>query len=253
MGYTGPFAELGCCPYCAEMRYEPETSGGDRKNISKKQFHIFPIGPQLQALWRTPEGADNMGYRGRCTSSVLDELRENNGQRKSPYTDFFDGLDYLTEVQDGRISTDDMVLVLLIDGAQLYRNKVSECWIYIWIIFDLPPWLHYKKKHIVPGGTFPGLQKLKNGDSCLYPGLHHVASIQKEGLLIWDARRKAIFKSDVLLAVTTADGPGMASLNGCVGHHEKYGCRLYCPLPGRHKPGGSHYYPACLNFEASWF
>ena len=98
MGYTGPFVELDCCPYCAEKRYEPEIPGGRGRNIPRKQFHTFPIGPQFQALWHTPEGADNMEYRGRCTSSVLEELHKNNGQRTSPYTDFFDGLDYLTAV-----------------------------------------------------------------------------------------------------------------------------------------------------------
>ncbi len=38
----------------------------------------------------------------------------------------------------------------------------------------------------------------------------------------------------------------MAYLNGLVGHHGKYGCRLYCPVPGRHRPNGTHYYPALL-------
>ncbi|KAG1759570.1 hypothetical protein EV702DRAFT_940620, partial [Suillus placidus] len=42
----------------------------------------------------------------------------------------------------------------------------------------------------------------------------------------------------------TADGPGMAFLTGLVGHHGKMGCRLYCGLPGRHKPGAPTYYPA---------
>ena len=38
----------------------------------------------------------------------------------------------------------------------------------------------------------------------------------------------------------------MAYLNSLVGHHGKFGCRLYCPTPGRHKTNGTHYYPALL-------
>ena len=38
----------------------------------------------------------------------------------------------------------------------------------------------------------------------------------------------------------------MAYLNGLVGHHGKFGCCLYYPVPGRHKPNGSHYYPALM-------
>ncbi|KAK6968953.1 hypothetical protein R3P38DRAFT_2589225, partial [Favolaschia claudopus] len=33
------------------------------------------------------------------------------------------------------------------------------------------------------------------------------------------------------------------SLNGLVGHHGVYGCRLYCSLKGRRKDGKPHYYP----------
>jgi hypothetical protein len=238
LGYTGPFSELDCCSECGESRYDPTGK------VSRKQFHTYPIAPQLQALWRTPEGAYNMGYRARYTEKILSELQQHNGNRISPYGDFFDGVDYLTAVQEGRITSDDMVLMLSIDGAQLYRNKISECWIWIWIIFDNAPNLRYKKKHILPGGIIPGKNKPKNSDSFLYPGLHHIAAIQKEGLLVWDARRDLVFKSHVFLALATADGPGMTYLNGCVGHSGKSGCRLYCPLIGRHKPGGTHYYPA---------
>ncbi|KAI0058691.1 hypothetical protein BV25DRAFT_1188194 [Artomyces pyxidatus] len=38
----------------------------------------------------------------------------------------------------------------------------------------------------------------------------------------------------------------MAYLNGLVGHNGGYGCRLYCPIKGRHKHGQPYYYPAFL-------
>lgn len=204
----------------------------------------FPLAPQLQALWRTVDGANSMKYRQRCTSKIMAELARNNGVRTSPYVDFFDGSDYLTAVQDGRISTDDMILVFSIDGAQLYRNKVSECWIYIWIVLDHAPGVRYKKKYVLPGGIIGGPGKPKNSDSFLFPGFHHVAGLQREGLRVWDASLDRMFISRPFIALGTADGPGMASINGCVGHHGKHACRLYCKLAGRRKPGGTHYYPA---------
>ena len=39
------------------------------------------------------------------------------------------------------INCTDMILMLSIDGAQLYAHKASDCWIYIWIILDHPPHL----------------------------------------------------------------------------------------------------------------
>lgn len=161
-----------------------------------------------------------------------------------PLPIFFDGADYLEAAQDGRIGPDDMVLMLSVDGAQLYQHKASECWIWIWIIFDHAPDVCYKKKHVLIGGFMPGKNKPRNTDSYFFPGLHHVAAIQKEGLPIWNAKLKKVVISHVFLALATADGPGMTCLNGCVGHNGKFGCRLYCPLMGRHKPGGTHYYPA---------
>lgn len=61
------------------------------------------------------------------------------GAAAETYNDIFDGEAYLEAVEDGWISGYDMVLMLSIDGAQLYRDKKSECWIYIWILLELGP------------------------------------------------------------------------------------------------------------------
>ncbi|KAF8987168.1 hypothetical protein BDZ89DRAFT_1173938 [Hymenopellis radicata] len=57
-GFMGPFSHLRICPFCGEDRFT--TPDG---SIPRKQFQTIPIGPQLQALWRSPEGADAMQYR----------------------------------------------------------------------------------------------------------------------------------------------------------------------------------------------
>lgn len=103
-----------------------------------------------------------------------------------------------------------------------------------------------RKKYVLPGGIIPGPNKPKNLDSFLFPGIHHLAALQKDGLRVWDSSRCACFLADVYFALGTADGPGMAYLNGLVGHHGGHGCRLNCGMRGRHKPGGTHYFPAAL-------
>ncbi|PBK71782.1 hypothetical protein ARMSODRAFT_987561 [Armillaria solidipes] len=202
-----------------------------------------------------------MKYRQRCTEIILEELQRTGGEKISIYRDFFNGTDYLQAVLDDKIKIGDAVLILSIDGAQLYQNKISDTWIYIWIILDHEPSVRYKKKNVLPGGIIPGPNKPKNTDSFLFPGLHHLAVIQKEGLLIWDSSKAdspeadlelefspstSLFICNPFLALVTADGPAQAMLSGCVGHHGKYGCRYFCPLKGRHKPGGTHYYAARL-------
>ena len=139
-----------------------------------------------------------------------------------------------------------MCLMFSIDGAQLYTLKVSDCWIYIWIVLERAPDQRYKKKYVLPGGFIPGPNKPKNLDSFIYPGMYHVAAVMMEGLSIWDAVRDYKFISYLFLIFVMADTPGMSQVDGMVGHGGALGCRLYCGLRGRHKPNSSYYYPALL-------
>jgi hypothetical protein len=245
VAYTGPYANLENCPKCGESRFDPVklAASGGKKKAPRQEFHTIPLGPQLQALWRSPESANAMKYRHRQTEAILQQLIANNGVIPI-YEDFYHGQDYINAVTRGDISAFDTVIVLSIDGAQLYSDKASDCWMFIWTIFNLGPDLRYKKKAVLPGGFIPGPNKPKNVDSYIYPSLHHLSALQHEGLPIWDAQRDCVFIDHPFFALGTADGPGMTYLNGLVGHHGAYGCRLYCTTKGRHKPGGGHYFAA---------
>jgi hypothetical protein len=210
----------------------------------RKQFTTLPIAPQIQAFFQSIEGANSMQYRRQYTDILIAELARNNNRTTSMYRDIFDGHNYLQAVMAEEIQENDTVLVLSIDGAQLYRNKQSDCWMCIFLVIDLVPGKRYLKKHILPGGIIPGPSKPKNLDSFLFPGLFHLAAVQNEGLNVWNALTKTYFMSNLYLLLGTADGPAMAYLNGRVGHHGRVHCRFQCPIIGRHKPGGAHYYPA---------
>ena len=245
IGFTGPFAELEDCPYCHEPRYdqrELEASGG-RKKVPRKAFTTFPLGPQIQARWRNYQTAQRMSYR---RTKTQEELFLDRDADDYTYDDVFCGSDYLEAVENGVINDHDAIVMLSIDGAQLYRNKKSDCWMYIWIILDLSPEERYKIRNILPGGIIPGPGHPKNLDSFLFPGLAHVSALQKEGLRIYDAYRREVFTSLLFLFLTLADAIAMAELSGSVGHHGRRGCRLLCEFIGRNKPHGSHYYPALL-------
>ena len=55
------------------------------------------------------------------------------------YLDVLHSTNLVDVFEDGCIEGDDIVLMFLIDGAQLYVRKASACWIYIWVLFNLPP------------------------------------------------------------------------------------------------------------------
>ena len=244
VGFTGPYARLEECPRCQKPRYGPEKleRSNGRTKVPQKSFTTFPIGPQLQSRWKSPVMAQKMHYRRKKTEDIL----RDRDQDDFIWDDILSGSDYLDAVENGTIKDNDTVLMLSIDGAQLLRNKKSDCWIYIWIILDLAPDERYKIRNILPGGVIPGPGKPKDLDSFLFPGLAHVSALQKEGLHIWDGYSSAAALSFLFLLLILADAVAMAELSGSVGHHGKRGCRLLCRFFGRNKPGGSHYYPALL-------
>ena len=136
--------------------------------------------------------------------------------------------------------------MLSIDGAQLFHNKKSDCWIYIWVILDLPPDECYKLWNVLPGGIIPGPQNPKGLDSFLFPGLAHVSAIQKEGLHLWDGLNRKHLVSFLFLLLVLTGTVAAAQVSGAVDHHGKKGCWVFCGLSGRNKPGGPHYYPVLL-------
>ncbi|GLB43663.1 hypothetical protein LshimejAT787_1401750 [Lyophyllum shimeji] len=235
--FTGPYSELTECPVCSSPRYHPGTQN------PRRQFITIPVGPVIQALYRSEDTADQMHYWERKIKETLDSARANGGAIPV-YDDTACGQDYLNAWQAGTIKQGDVLLQLSLDGAQLYHDKESDCWIFIYIFHNLPPNSRYKKLFVIPGGFIGGPKKPKHTDSYLYPALYHIAAIQKEGLVIWDASTKTYVRdSTVLVAFVTADGPAMANMTGMVGHSGKFGCRLYCAMPGRHREGDPHYYP----------
>ncbi|KAH9846588.1 hypothetical protein C2E23DRAFT_948968 [Lenzites betulinus] len=195
LAYTGPFADLDKCSYCQEPRYDAWGLAHGKK-IPRRTFKTFPIGPQNARLMR---------HRAERTQEILDAIRRDPGALNAGVYD--------DEVEAGRIVADDTVLMFSIDA--------SDCWFFIWVLLDLPPTVRYKKRFVLPGG---------NIDSFMFPGLHHLAALERDGL-----KREFISRPYLLLA--TADGPGMAYLSGLVGHQ---GAR------GRLKPAANTYYPASL-------
>jgi hypothetical protein len=95
-GFTGALANLDNCPDCGESRWDPirlAESGGETK-IARRQFYTIPLGPQLQALWRSKEGATAMRYRTKKTQEILAELAANGGKLQH-YNDLLSGTKFI--------------------------------------------------------------------------------------------------------------------------------------------------------------
>ena len=86
--------------------------------------------------------------------------------------------------------------MISINRAQWYKDKQSDCWIYIWILLELGPEFHYKKKYIMPGGFIPGPNNPKFMESFLFPEFYHIVALQHEGLHIWNSLDDGMFNLD---------------------------------------------------------
>jgi Transposase family tnp2 len=234
--FTGAYSDLNKCPYCSEPRYH--TSRRPRR-----QFTTIPIGPVLQSFYASPQIAEEMHYLEKRLTEILRYLGTHNGQMEG-YNDTACLHDLLRAWASGRFTKDDIALQISINGAQLYRDKASDCWMFIWIVHNLRPGLRYTKSFVIPGSFVPDPKKPREIDSYLFPSLHHLAGIQREGLRIFDASTSTeIRRSIPIVVVASADSPGAASMSGFVGHSGKQGCHVYCAITGRRREGDPHYFP----------
>ncbi len=244
LAFVGPFKDLEACHICLEPRY---NAAHRRNNTPVKQVCTIPLGPQIQALRRSAQGAAAMRYRDEKTTQVLEALHADDDQI---YDDIFSGEDFLAMHERLDLTANDTAVMFSLDGAQLYQDKKSDTWIAVWIILDYNPKTRYKTKHVLPALIIPGPNKPKNLDSFMFRSFHHLSALQREnggsGLSVWDAGQKAVIQSRVVFILGTADAVGLTEIDGRVGHHGAHGCRLGCSMQGRHKLGSGHYYAAHL-------
>jgi hypothetical protein len=237
IAYTGPYSELDKCPQCQTPWYHPDSLK------PQKWFLTIPIGPVIQSFYGLHEITEKIHYLEQKLSENLETLRLNGG--KLPvYNDTTCGSDLLKAWSSGHFGKSDIALQLSIDSAQLHHDKTSEAWVFIWIIHNLLPDMHYKKVFIIPGGIVPGPNKPVKINSFLFPSLYYVAALQHKGLKIFDLSQNTVLRSHPLIVFSTVDSPGGASISGMVGHTGKYGCHLHCEMPSWHRKGDSHYFPA---------
>jgi len=245
--FTGPFADLQSCHVCSEPRYDPDEFASGKK-VPRQQACTIPLSPQLQALRRSPQGADSILYRDRKIMEIIEALNAANPD-ELVYDDIFSG-EHVMDLCE-TLTDNDMMVVFSIDGSQLYQNKKSDTWIAIWIIMDYDPKTRYKKKRFFPANIIPGPHKPKHIDSYTFRSFHHLAALQHEnngaGLSVWDAKKECIITSKIALLGGLADAVGLTELDGRVGHHGAQGCRIGCEMMGMHKPNSGHYYAVHLS------
>ncbi|KIN98310.1 hypothetical protein M404DRAFT_158085 [Pisolithus tinctorius Marx 270] len=122
--FVSPYAHLDICLKVGYNTCKNITSGGVKHPHTI--FHTIPIGPQLQALWQHPNTANKMHYCKERTQQVFDKLLANDGFINA-FDDIFCGSAYIHGICDGTITPDDTLLMISINGAQLFESRESDC------------------------------------------------------------------------------------------------------------------------------
>src|ERR1700743_3569495 len=114
----------------------PATNRRNLRNLMASERSLgrfllhFLWGRNSRARWKHSQTAKDMFYRWEKTDALLRECAV-TGEPPQLFNDIFCGYDYLNLVCNGQINKYDSVLMLSIDGAQLYESKQSDVWIYI--------------------------------------------------------------------------------------------------------------------------
>lgn len=72
VAFTGPLRDAEVCPICAASRWDDiKLKKKSGKKVAAKTFCTIPLGPQLQALFSSPESAKEMQYRQKQTQRIV--------------------------------------------------------------------------------------------------------------------------------------------------------------------------------------
>ncbi|KIJ26315.1 hypothetical protein M422DRAFT_62157 [Sphaerobolus stellatus SS14] len=164
MAYTGPLADQETCIECGASIWDKVTLHKSKGKTKKPacEFLTVPIGPQIQALFHSPDMAKEFMYL---------QNRADDMQRK-------------VEAGESIQQYDDISM----DGAQLYHDKESDGWIIIFVLFMVSP-----ENCIIGGPNAP-----KPMESFFYPGLYHISALQKESLKIWNVSTNCLYSSNLI-------------------------------------------------------
>ncbi|TFK80942.1 hypothetical protein K466DRAFT_445918, partial [Polyporus arcularius HHB13444] len=116
----------------------------------RRTFPTFPLGPQLQALWASPDHARLMRHRVEEMKRFEREHARNPQTAGKVLDDIYYSREYQDLVKRKELKDDDMLLMFSVDGAQLFSKKQSDCWFFVWVLFDLSPDRRYKKRYVLP-------------------------------------------------------------------------------------------------------
>ncbi|KAJ3513341.1 hypothetical protein NMY22_g15065 [Coprinellus aureogranulatus] len=260
---------------CGKARYRTLPSG---KKVPAAYFQVLSVRQKIEALFANAETSRQLRHRDSCLKEVLhlfgskvasqppqsnpgatvtnrpsdptpagsQPAQTSSAQRK--YSDFPDSQVHYIQHTELKLFQEprDIAIALSSDGAQLTMKKLSNTWVLILILLNLPPELRYKSENIMVAFAIPGPHAPGDVESFFYPLFQEFAQ-GSEGFWMWDAVDSSYFVHRFWAALANGDMLGSAKINGLVGHTGFLGDRFSLVLAARNCLPGQKakalYYP----------
>ncbi|KAH7837023.1 hypothetical protein Vadar_008640 [Vaccinium darrowii] len=220
--YRKEFEALNSCPTCNTSRWKlKKNSTEPRVGVPAKVLWYFPPIPRFRSMFQLADIAKNLTW--------YDDERISDGQLRHPAdSPSWKLVDY--KWPDFAAETRNLRLALSVDGINPHSSLSCRysCWPVIMVIYNLPPWLCFKRKFmmlllLISGSKQPG----NDIDVYLTPLIDDLKLLWEVDVEVYDAYRKQHFRLRAILLWTINDLPTYANLSGSV-TKGYYACPICC-------------------------
>jgi len=196
-------------------RFKRKGSAGVTGPPAKVLWYL-PIIPRFKRLFSIKKYAKNL--RWHADGRKKDQLLKHPAD--SPEWKTIDNLHKSFGNEDRNLR-----LGLCTDGMNPFGTLSSKhsTWPVLLVIYNLPPWLCMKRKHIMLSLLIPGPRQPGNDiDVYLAPLVDDLLKIWNEGVSVYDAYANEIFKLRGIILFTINDFPAYGNLSGYINKGKKH-------------------------------
>ena len=247
VAYLGAYEHDSHCKFCRERRFK----GKGANKTARRKFCYFPIIPQLQGFFQSPEMIELMSYRQHYVSSsemIRDVFDAKHYKKLCKKHVSIDGVGQPHKYFS---HDEDIALGLCVDSYLLFnRRRSGPCGTPIILQnYNVPPDIRTHLNMLICAGMIPGPKQPKDIASFLLPLEDELAILAAtEGVETYHATKDVIFPLHAYNIFNMGDIVAIEKLIGLKGHNSFSPCRS-CKLKGVRNMEGSakiYYLPLSL-------
>ncbi|KAL0546643.1 hypothetical protein IC582_016555 [Cucumis melo] len=208
--YRKEYANSTKCPKCGLSRWKiNKNSTKENSGVAAKQMWYFSIVPRFIRMFKNLENAKNL-----CWHAM--DRKVDGIMRHSADTPSWRLIGHMWPTFGSEPKN--LCLGLSTDGINPFGDLSSNysCWPVITTIYNLPPWLCMRRKHLMLTMLISGSKQLGYDiNTYLAPLIDDLKILWEEGVRCFDVYKEEYFTLRAVLLWTINDFPAYSNLCGC--------------------------------------